>query len=61
MSKARYEVCGEFPIVDVAGHDVPPGEIVELDDTKTNVIALMQAALVRPAGKKPAAKAGTES
>jgi hypothetical protein len=67
MTVARYEVCGEFPIEerDADGNhvrDVPPGGVVELDDTRTNVFALGQAGLIKPVETKaPAVKATKET
>lgn len=54
MARASYEVCGTFPIEerDKDGRhvrDVPPGGTVELDDAYTNIPALVQAGLVKPA------------
>lgn len=68
MARAKYEVCGEYPIVEYDDEwnpvrDVPPGEVVEINDLnpKVNIPALIMSGNVKPAAKVVAPKANKES
>lgn len=55
----RAKVIGQFEIVGVDGKSVAAPGVVELDETVTNVPALVQAGHIEPpVAAKPAAKQG---